>query len=224
MINWVKFYEKEASFKQFNPDADISVLTRLKLVNRLLKNTNYSSVLDVGCGDGLLLKKYKKDNCDFIVGIDISLKRLKDTHAVTDNAILVKCDGKNLPFKENKFDLATSTETIEHIPEFRESLKEMGRVAGKYILITVPNQEEVRKIICPHCLNEFLLDGHLHTFSASDFLKREIDGYKVDRIETSFLMSRIGLFWKISSWIIRRLFPDYVLNRGQFLGVLFRKI
>ena len=224
MIDWKKFYESESTFKEFTPEADAGVLWRMKLVDRLLRCVEYSTALDVGCGDGILLSKLKQAGAESAAGLDISVGRLKRTGEIIQPGLLVNGDAEKLPFKNDSFDLVTATETVEHLPDAEAGLKEMARVAKKYLLITVPNRDKITKIVCPHCDEEFFLDGHLHTFSSTYFRKNKLNGMKLVRMETSYLMKRPGVHWKALLFLLRRFYPERVLSRGQFLGVLFKKV
>lgn len=93
------------------------------------------SILDVGCGDGLVTNKLAGE---IVVGIDISrvaLMRVSQEKALGS--------AESLPFKSRSFDLVLAAELLEHLE--RGSLEmvigEMKRVAKRYILVTTPDKE-----------------------------------------------------------------------------------
>lgn len=49
-------------------------------------------------------------------------------------------DGCRLPFKDNAFDVATSADSLEHVPDARKSdyCRELKRVAKRYVIIHCP--------------------------------------------------------------------------------------
>ena len=77
-----------------------------------------SSVLDIGCGIGRILKPFS-ENFDSCVGIDINSQILvaaKD-YVKSDNVEFLENDGLSIPFKENRFHFVYSGGVLQHIPE-----------------------------------------------------------------------------------------------------------
>lgn len=139
------------------------------------------SILEVGCGDGRiinpLVKKYKK-----VCGLDISQESLENVKAQK-----VKGRIEELPFEDNSFDIVLCCEVLEHLPfkVYEKSLKEMERVAKKYIIVSVPNNEniELSKIKCPYCGCLFHPYRHLRSFNYTKlkelFLEFKSEHYKL---------------------------------------------
>ena len=96
------------------------------------------SILDVGCGDGLLTNELPADRD--VVGLDLSPAALKTVRRRAIQGSIL-----DLPFDEGAFDLVMANDVIEHfIPEHRaQALAEMERVAKKYIIITTPLTEKL---------------------------------------------------------------------------------
>jgi len=123
-----------------------------------------SSIVDVGCGDGaitnVLVESYR------VIGIDISLEALKHLSAKVSR-VLGSAD--SLPFKGKCADVVLCSELLEHLPEdgFFKAISEMKRISQKYILITVPNNEKLRRRYtkCNSCGFEFHIYGHLRSFN-----------------------------------------------------------
>jgi SAM-dependent methyltransferase len=125
------------------------------------------SILDVGCGNGLFLHYISKTNFGNyarICGVDRSQIAL--SHVKTEKYL--SCVDA-LPFRDCEFDIVTSLEVIEHLPVgvYENSLKELARVARRYILIGVPFNEDIRNslIECPNCSCRFNANYHLRSFS-----------------------------------------------------------
>ena len=128
------------------------------------------SILDVGCGNGLFLHYVSMMNLkkyDRICGVDRSWRAL--SHVKTEK--YQSCID-SLPFRNREFDIVTSLEVIEHLPVgvYEDSLKELARVAKRYILIGVPFNENIRHslIECPSCSCRFNANYHLRSFSQID--------------------------------------------------------
>lgn len=102
------------------------------------------SLIDVGCGLGTQMKSIAKALPDFfsdIEGIDWSPATVR-AHQLDPASIYKKvslCDSAQLPFEDGAFDIALSTENLEHLYGQRAILavKELARVA-KFVLITTP--------------------------------------------------------------------------------------
>lgn len=96
------------------------------------------SVLDVGCGDGLLLRMLVQKGLS-AQGIDISSVAIEKCHA--DNLIATQVDfssGK-LPFADTSFTHLIALDVLEHVYNPQHLLAEMARVAERTVIIGVPN-------------------------------------------------------------------------------------
>lgn len=121
------------------------------------------TVLEVGCGDGRIINNLiGKYEC--VCGLDISQKALEK---VKTNKVQGSIE--NLPFPNNSFDLVICSEVIEHLPYniYNKSLEELERVSKKNIIISVPNNENLkyRMIKCPQCGCIFHRYRHLRSFN-----------------------------------------------------------
>lgn len=135
----------------------------------LLIPKDVDSILEVGCGDGRiinpLVKKYEE-----VCGLDISPKALETVEAL-------KIEGRieNLPFEDNSFDIVLCCEVLEHLPFkiYENALQEIERVTKKYIIISVPNNDdmELSKTICPYCGCSFHPHRHLRSFNHNKLKK-----------------------------------------------------
>lgn len=89
-------------------------------------------ILDVGCGDGVLLSFVKKKLDDYSLefyGIDLSAEAILIAQKQIKNGHFVKSTVYKLPFPENTFDIVISTDVIEHVSRPKKMLKEIKRVA-----------------------------------------------------------------------------------------------
>jgi len=125
------------------------------------------SILDVGCGNGAFVNTLSNgfpNRFDKIVGLDSSKEALK--HVKTE-----KFNGSigNLPFRDKNFDLVTCLEVLEHLPQkdFEKGILELQRVSKKYIIITVPNEEDLEHslVMCPKCYCWFNPYFHIRSFN-----------------------------------------------------------
>jgi 2-polyprenyl-3-methyl-5-hydroxy-6-metoxy-1,4-benzoquinol methylase len=107
------------------------------------------SVLDVGCGEGVLTYRWAQQlGSNRIVGVDLSDPKLKaewDTRR-RENLEFRTMVPERLPFTDDEFDLAAAIEVLEHVPDPAHTLEEMVRVARRRLLVSVP-QEPVWRML-----------------------------------------------------------------------------
>lgn len=137
------------------------------------------TLLDVGCGNGAFLNalpdRYKA------VGLDSSKEALKHVRAET-----VLGDMANLPFEDASFDVVACLEVLEHLPfnVFEKALEEIQRVSRKYIIVSVPNGEDLdyHLVICPQCRCWYNPYRHLREFD-HETLENLFAGFTLSRLE-----------------------------------------
>ena len=111
------------------------VMARYQQVVRVIPRRS-KRVLDIGCGDGVLLSLIGGGR---LYGVDLDQTSL-DYAATRVKAKLVKAAAENLPFKANFFDLVIATEIIEHLAKPELMLAEIKRVLklGGRVILTTP--------------------------------------------------------------------------------------
>jgi 2-polyprenyl-3-methyl-5-hydroxy-6-metoxy-1,4-benzoquinol methylase len=101
------------------------------------------SVLDVGCGEGVLVQRWaERLGGGRVVGVDLEEESIQAgwaEHAAANLEYRVVATGA-LPFAENEFDLASAIEVLEHVPDPERSLAEMARCARSHLLVSVPRE------------------------------------------------------------------------------------
>lgn len=114
---------------------------KLKYVNEFIENRGIKSCLVVGAaqtnspGYANLIERGLLEVCEYVVISGIEEKGIGWNNWVS-------CDGKNLPFLENQFDLVFSNAVVEHVgleEAQRRYISEHVRV-GKHWLFTTPNR------------------------------------------------------------------------------------
>ena len=102
-----------------------------------------SSVLDVGCGEGVLTVEWAERLGDGrVVGIDLDDPKLRAEWAQRKrpNLEFRAEEATRLTFADGEFDLAAAIEVLEHVPEPEATLAEMARVARSHLLVSVPRE------------------------------------------------------------------------------------
>lgn len=93
-------------------------------------------ILDLGCGDGSLIKDLKTSTSE-VFGLDINKSNLKRIRGF--NVVAADLE-RGLPFKSRTFDLVVSNQVIEHIDRIDNLLDEIHRIlkdGGEAFIMTV---------------------------------------------------------------------------------------
>jgi 2-polyprenyl-3-methyl-5-hydroxy-6-metoxy-1,4-benzoquinol methylase len=102
-----------------------------------------ASVLDVGCGEGVLTYRWAQQLGERrIVGIDLEDPKLRSEWATRQrpNLEYLASAADRLPFAANEFDVAAAIEVLEHVPDPAQTLAEMARVSARHLLVSVPRE------------------------------------------------------------------------------------
>lgn len=136
-----------------------------------------SSVLDVGCGEGVLTHKWALALGDKrIVGIDLDDPKLLAEQATRQapNLEYRVMKAENMPFSDDEFGLASAIEVLEHVPDPAHTVAEMARVARDHLLVSVPREPLWRGLNMAR--GSYLKDlgntpGHVNHWSKRSFVK-----------------------------------------------------
>ena len=107
------------------------------------------SVLDVGCGEGILTTRFaERLESGRVVGVDLEDPKLQAQWATRgrDNLEFRAGRAERLPWGEDEFDLAAAIETLEHVPDPERAIAEMARVASRHLLVSVPREPVWRAV------------------------------------------------------------------------------
>ncbi len=101
-----------------------------------------SSILDVGCGEGVLTSEWAERIEGKIVGIDLPDPKLEAEWQKRQRPNLEYRaeEATSLSFADGEFDMATAIEVLEHVPDPEATLAEMARVARRWLLVSVPRE------------------------------------------------------------------------------------
>lgn len=124
---------------------------RLSAVAKLLLDSGATTVLDLGCGSGALLRRLlAEEQFTRIVGMDVSLEalalaeRLRTGEAGTDRLTLRHGSFTRADDGLTGFDAAAMVETIEHIEPAQLSRVEravFAEMRPRLVVMTTPNRE-----------------------------------------------------------------------------------
>ena len=113
-------------------------------LDELFTQADPQSLLDVGCGEGVLTHQWAQRLGDErrVVGIDLDDPALHAEWAkrTAPNLEYQVMKAENLPFADREFDAATAIEVLEHVPDAEHTVAEMARVAKRWLLVSVPRE------------------------------------------------------------------------------------
>jgi SAM-dependent methyltransferase len=162
VADWRAYYEREAESKRFLPEHDPDEAHRTRFALSLFPERP-GAVLEIGCGDGHLSKVLSGERID-VTGLDLARRRLVEARRVAPAGAYVQGSALALPFRDRSFDTVSAVEVIEHLEDPLSALREMRRVSRRHVLFTTPFDQKVEKVVCPHCLREFPMSGHVQSF------------------------------------------------------------
>jgi len=143
----------------------------------LMKAADPRSLLDVGCGEGVLVHRWAKDLPQArIVGIDLEEPSIQAgwSERKAPNLEYRVMRAENLPFAEDEFDTASAIEVLEHVPDPEHTLSEMARCAQSHLLVSVPREPLWRMLNMAR--GAYIRDlgntpGHLNHWSRRSFVE-----------------------------------------------------
>ncbi|HEX5851746.1 MAG TPA: class I SAM-dependent methyltransferase [Solirubrobacteraceae bacterium] len=102
-----------------------------------------TSLLDVGCGEGVLVHKWaQRLGSARVVGIDLEEESIQAgwRERQAPNLEYRVMEARDLPFADDEFDLACAIEVLEHVPDPEHTVGEMARCAERHLLVSVPRE------------------------------------------------------------------------------------
>jgi SAM-dependent methyltransferase len=112
-------------------------------LDELLRLADPGSLLDVGCGEGVLVHRWAAlRGATRIVGVDLEEESLQRGWAAREAPNLEYRIGhaESLPFGDREFDVVSAIEVLEHVADPARSLAEMRRCARRHLLVSVPRE------------------------------------------------------------------------------------
>jgi SAM-dependent methyltransferase len=134
------------------------------------------SLLDVGCGEGVLVHRWAQRIAPRpVVGIDLEEPSIQAGWAQhqAPNLDYRVMKAEDLPFADGEWDVATAVEVLEHVPDPAHTVAEMARVARRWLLVSVPREPLWRGLNMAR--GAYLKDlgntpGHLNHWSKRSFV------------------------------------------------------
>jgi len=210
-MNTKKVYEQREVARGFGKNAMVtgSIGYRKKLREKVFQKlkSRIGTLLDAGCGNGLLLKKLARTNLT-LTGLDFSHGMITEAKKRAYGEFIIG-DVTGLPFENQSFNYTVCIDVLHHLPNYQSLFKaidELLRVTDKVLIIELKTNDSLRwirrlamQIIQTFQLKKKTRETPLHgmTYHSVNlpkiiqFLKkRKVKGIQVERIS-------LAVDWKL---------------------------
>ncbi len=175
-----------------NPVARFLVARFLDDLEAAVRELAPRSVLDVGCGEGVVTERIARAVPDATVtGLDVAAPGLlaewerrsgRNLHFRSGSAYA-------LPFEDRSFDIVCAFEVLEHLERPADALAEMARVAARALVASVPREPVWR--VLNSLSGRYLValgntPGHVNHWSRASFGRFAGRAGEVVRVRTPF--------------------------------------
>lgn len=141
-------------YKELNRVHKNSDLSQI-CIDEILKNIKPNKILDVGCGDGFLLKEInKKFKNVSLTGIEMKTSKKLKNNLSNENIKLIDAKIENLNKINQKYDTVICTHVLEHILDINLAYENLKKICKKRLIIVVPRERAFK-----HTFN-----AHVHFF------------------------------------------------------------
>lgn len=176
-ISQKKYENIYKNFNSFHKDSDLSKIC----INKILKNIVGNNVVDVGCGNGMLLKKIsKKFPKKSLTGIEMNPNVYLKKEFNQDGIKLFKLKIEKIDKIKYKYDTVICTHVLEHILDINKAYNNLKKICKDTLIIIVPKERPYK-----HSNNT-----HLHFFPYEwSFINtiRPINKFKIQELDRDFL-------------------------------------
>ena len=172
---------------------------KFRKVNSIINEISPNTILDVACGPGTFLGQLqKKKNCEYY-GADIAKNQIDYANKKysSNNLKFIESKDALFPFEDNKFDLVTGLEFIEHItPEsLSNNLSEIKRCLKKngYLILTTPNYQSlwpILEFVVSKITSQNYIEQHISKFNGKSLLQKlENENFSNIKVESYLWLS-----------------------------------
>jgi ubiquinone/menaquinone biosynthesis C-methylase UbiE len=237
----IEHYRKDAEefdyFHVDNPHLREEERRRMELLIGQMRIKAGEIVLDAGSGGGWVTKTYLPKGV-FVCAADLSMKNLREIRLRFDperKASYVVADLYHLPFKQERFDAATSNDVYEHLEHLDSAARELRRVVKRNGsgFVSAPYKENILYFLCIHCNKLTPINAHLHSLdekNLGDLFQR--NGFEVVRV-TKFMNKGLALlqvYYRFCRWMPFRLWraidiaANFIVRKPGRMAIKLRAV
>ncbi len=167
-----EFAKQSSTLESSNIFTDAEITEKIK---NALELENQMTVLDLGCGPGILtscIAPFSK----MVIGFDITPEmtiKAKVRCSTSKNAVFLIGDAECLPFNDNSLDRIVTRLTFHHFINVEKVLSEMHRilkVGGKAIIVDIISSEKKSEAEIHNALEKIRDPSHVKMLPKSELL------------------------------------------------------
>lgn len=161
-----------------------------RALHMLTQEIEARSVLDAGCGEGVVLERLAVSEGRQAVGVDLDASRAQLAYRNVAAASVGVADVQQLPFAASSFDLVVALEVFEHVGNPGAALEEAYRVSRHYLLASVPHEPWWRlgnMLRLKYLRRLGNTPEHLHHWTASGFRRFVAQRFRIMDVKLPFL-------------------------------------
>ena len=125
-----------------NPVTRVLLRRFLASIDTAIVTLRPDSILDVGCGEGIVTERLATVSGAATIGVDLDTEALTGhwRRRASDRVSFEPASAYALPFEDQSFDCVCALEVLEHLERPRDALAELARVARRALLLSVPRE------------------------------------------------------------------------------------
>lgn len=166
-------------------------------------------VLNVGCFDGALERHFLKGRVRDYFGVDMNAQAIQVANQLdgSSDPRFQLSPAERLPFGDNIFDKVLCLDTLEHVEDEVQTLREIARVIkpGGILVLSVPHDflnfldpdeltRDLRNVVRKYVRKKPLLDHPKHKHYSEEALRNLLTEFTIERVHKS----GTPVFWSLA--------------------------
>lgn len=146
-----KYLNYYKNMPQMHENSDLSEIC----INEILKNIIPKNIIDIGCGNGFLLKRIREKNKNLnLNGTEIAITSKLKKNLKINNIKLYEKNIEDIDKINRKFETVLCSHVLEHVLDINKAYLNLKKICKKKLIIVIPRER-------PY---EHTFNGHIHFF------------------------------------------------------------